>query len=212
MLAVRSNVQHRLSLSLADRKQATVQIMRSHPNWSDRVVASKSWLTPKTVGAIRRRSAEEVAHPNSRIGRDGRVRPADASARCLLARRFLTDKADPSVREIARAVGIAPSTMHRIRQSMKCRRRRAGVRLLRRRRAACAVRVGVAAGRSGVRRGPRERAGGAEEGPFGALQRSGPSLIRLLGAGPVTEDEWACLVDDVPGSLRRSRRRAREAA
>src|SRR3954464_4429872 len=56
VLAVESNVTHGLPLTTADRKHAAARIIASHPQWSDRVIASVSGLAPGTVAEIRRRA------------------------------------------------------------------------------------------------------------------------------------------------------------
>ncbi|MBZ9641723.1 ParB/RepB/Spo0J family partition protein, partial [Streptomyces sp. PSKA30] len=55
VLAVKLNVTHGLPLALADRKRAAERIVVSHPQWSDRRVASVTGIAPGTVGEIRRR-------------------------------------------------------------------------------------------------------------------------------------------------------------
>ncbi|WP_406464757.1 ParB N-terminal domain-containing protein [Streptomyces sp. NBC_01622] len=72
--AVQANVGHGLPLTLADRTTAATRIVRTHPDWSDRRVAGLAGLSPKTVGAIRTRSTEEIPQSTVRVGRDGRVR------------------------------------------------------------------------------------------------------------------------------------------
>lgn len=74
VLAVQSNVAHGLPLSLAERGAAAARIVRSHAQWSDRMIASVTGLSPKTVGVIRVGSSEEIPQSDVRIGRDGRVR------------------------------------------------------------------------------------------------------------------------------------------
>ncbi|MEU7059066.1 ParB/RepB/Spo0J family partition protein [Streptomyces sp. NPDC046197] len=72
--AVQANVGHGLPLTLADRTAAATRIVRTHPDWSDRRIAALAGLSPKTVGAVRARSSEEIPQTTLRIGRDGRVR------------------------------------------------------------------------------------------------------------------------------------------
>ena len=110
VLAVEANTANGLPLSLADRRAAAARILRTHPDRSDRWIALVSGLAATTVGAIRRCSTAEIPRSNSRIGRDGRVRPLDGSAGRRLAGELM--RADPSrsLRDIARAAGIAPST------------------------------------------------------------------------------------------------------
>lgn len=111
VLAVEANRAHGLPLSLADRKAAAARIIRTHPLRSDRWIARVSGLAATTVGALRRCSSVGDERSNTRIGRDGRHRPIDSS----VGRRQAADlmRADPSrsLRAVARAVGIAPSTV-----------------------------------------------------------------------------------------------------
>src|SRR5262249_14449183 len=75
VLAVELNHAHGLPLSQADRGAAAARIVRSHPHWSDRMIASRTGLSAKTVGGIRARASVEIPQSHARIGRDGRVRP-----------------------------------------------------------------------------------------------------------------------------------------
>ncbi|WUS51380.1 ParB/RepB/Spo0J family partition protein [Streptomyces mirabilis] len=72
--AVQANVGHGLPLTLAERTAAATRIVRTHPDWSDRRIAGLAGLSPKTVGAVRARSTEEIPQSTVRVGRDGRVR------------------------------------------------------------------------------------------------------------------------------------------
>jgi ParB-like chromosome segregation protein Spo0J len=74
VLAVQANVAHGLPLTLADRTAAAVRIIRSFPQWSDRRIAAITGLSPKTIGAVRSRSTEEIPQLSVRVGRDGRAR------------------------------------------------------------------------------------------------------------------------------------------
>lgn len=71
--AVRANVLQGLPLSLADRKAAAARILRRHPNWSDRAVAKTAGLSDKTVGGVRRATAD-IPQLTVRVGQDGRNR------------------------------------------------------------------------------------------------------------------------------------------
>lgn len=74
VVAVQANVTHGLPLTHAERVAAATRIVNSHPQWSDRLIASHTGLSPKTVGAVRSRSSEEFPQSDVRVGRDGRVR------------------------------------------------------------------------------------------------------------------------------------------
>ncbi|WP_226961845.1 MULTISPECIES: hypothetical protein [Streptomyces] len=120
VVAVRLNTRHGLALSQRDRSAAALRIMRSHPTWSDRRIASVAGISPATVGAIRRRSTDQSGQLNSpRVGRDGRVRPVDAADGRERARRFLVEHPEASLREIAAAAGIAPATAKDVRERVR---------------------------------------------------------------------------------------------
>ncbi|MEU9608302.1 ParB/RepB/Spo0J family partition protein [Streptomyces sp. NPDC048057] len=120
VLAVRANVAHGLPLSLGDRKAAASRILRAHPRWSDRSIGSVAGLSPKTVGAIRRRSAEEDPRLNGvhRVGRDGRTHPASATAGRLHASRLISERPHASLREIANSAGISLGTAQDVRKRL----------------------------------------------------------------------------------------------
>ncbi|WP_326718387.1 MULTISPECIES: ParB N-terminal domain-containing protein [unclassified Streptomyces] len=115
VLAVKSNITHGLPLSPADRKAAAVSIFASHPEWSDRAVAMAVGVSDKTVSALRGSSTAEHAQSNSRVGRDGRVRPLNSAARRRQAAEMLTERPDAALREVARATGLSPATVRDVR-------------------------------------------------------------------------------------------------
>ncbi|UWS69865.1 ParB/RepB/Spo0J family partition protein [Streptomyces noursei] len=120
VLAVESNVQHGLPLTLSDRTAAAGRIVKSHPEWSDRAVAAATGLAAKTVAAIRRRSAtEEVPQLHTRIGRDGKARPVNSAEGRRLASTLLMEKPDASLREVAKAAGISTGTVRDVRQRLQ---------------------------------------------------------------------------------------------
>ncbi|MCX4970721.1 ParB N-terminal domain-containing protein [Streptomyces sp. NBC_00654] len=113
VLAVEANIRHGLPLSLADRKRAAVHIIGTHPQWSDRRVASATGISACTVADLRRRGGDSGAE--ARIGRDGRVRPADGSGRRTLAAELIRSDPDLSLRQVAKQVGISPETVRDVR-------------------------------------------------------------------------------------------------
>lgn len=117
VVAVRANTAHGLPLTLADRRAAAARLLRHHPDWSDRAIAEIAGLAHKTVSAIRRSSGEHP-QPDTRRGRDGRLRPANAAERRIQARRLILERPDASLREIARAVGMSPTTVLAVRDGV----------------------------------------------------------------------------------------------
>ncbi|MET9632592.1 ParB/RepB/Spo0J family partition protein [Lentzea sp. NPDC006480] len=120
VLAVEANTANGLPLSVADRKAAAARIITTHPARSDRWIALVSGLTASTVGEIRRRSTVDGARSNTRIGRDGRRRPLDSSDGRRLAGELMRADPDRSLRDIAKAAGIAPSTVLDVRNRISC--------------------------------------------------------------------------------------------
>ncbi|MGW5049939.1 streptomycin biosynthesis protein [Actinokineospora sp. NPDC004072] len=118
VLAVEANVVNGLPLTLADRKAAAARIVATHPSRSDRWIALVSGLAATTVSAIRRCSTVSGRQSNTRVGRDGRLRPLDSSERRRLAGELISADPSRSLRDIARAVGIAPSTVLDVRNRL----------------------------------------------------------------------------------------------
>ncbi|MEU7580873.1 helix-turn-helix domain-containing protein [Streptomyces sp. NPDC041068] len=125
--SVAANTRHGLPLTLKDRRAAVVRILASHPHWSDRAIAAVSGVSPKTVGAARkRRSSEDFPHSNegddggketARVGRDGRVRPLDMPQRREKARLLLAEHPQATLRDVAEEAGVSISTVHRLRRA-----------------------------------------------------------------------------------------------
>jgi ParB-like chromosome segregation protein Spo0J len=118
VLAVMTNVSHGLPLSKSDRAAAAARIISTHPQWSDRAVAAATALSDKTVSGIRGRSMSETPQSNSRLGRDGRVRPLDSGFRRQQAAAMLLERPDAGLRKVARATGLSPATVRDVRQRM----------------------------------------------------------------------------------------------
>jgi hypothetical protein len=76
VLAVRMNITHGLPLTRADRSAAALRIIGSHPQWSDRMIATATGLSAGTVAKARQRSTVSNAQSNTRVGKDGRARPS----------------------------------------------------------------------------------------------------------------------------------------
>lgn len=118
VLAVELNRAHGLPLSRADRRAAAHRIIKLHPEWSDRRIASIAGLAAATVGSIRRCSTVQSEQSNTRVGKDGRARPSDGGAGRRRAGELLTQNPGASLRDIARAAGISPATVRDVRDRL----------------------------------------------------------------------------------------------
>jgi hypothetical protein len=119
VLAVKSNIVHGLPLSLADRKAAAQRIVKSHPQWSDRMIAAVSGLTAKTIAEIRVHTSGGCPQGDERIGRDGRSRPIDWVSGRLLASDLIINNPRLSLRQVAREAGISPETVRDVRNRLR---------------------------------------------------------------------------------------------
>lgn len=117
--AVQENIAHGLPLSRADRRAAAERIIASHPHLSDRAIGHSVGLAAKTVADSRRKSGEEIPQSTARVGRDGKVRPRDGGAGRRRAAELLTQQPDASLRDVARAAGIAPATVLDVRKRLE---------------------------------------------------------------------------------------------
>lgn len=120
VVAVSENIRHGLPLSTADRKAAAGRIIDSYPEWSDRMVASVTGLSAKTVATVRRQMALG-SKPRAllyTVGRDGRVRPRDSAQRREFARSLMIEDPDCSLRKVARIAGISPETARDVRNRL----------------------------------------------------------------------------------------------
>ncbi|GII93001.1 ParB/RepB/Spo0J family partition protein [Sinosporangium siamense] len=204
MLAVSANVTQGLPLTLADRTAAAARILSSHPHLSDRLIASTAGLSTKTVAAIRQCSTGETTQLNSRLGRDGKVRPLDASHGRTIASRAISNNPDLSLREIARIAGISVGTARDVRERM----RRGEDPIPRRHR--------ISAGYPAEKNAPVNNTGGdngtngtprAQRDRFLLSLRTDPSLrfseigralLRLLDANTLDAAQWDRLAAAVP--------------
>ncbi|MFJ9107706.1 ParB N-terminal domain-containing protein [Streptomyces sp. NPDC102283] len=119
VLAVSANVAQGLPLTLADRTAAASRILSSHPHFSDRLIASTAGLSTKTVAAIRQRTTGEMTQLHTRLGRDGKVRPLDASHGRMTASQAIVNDPGLSLRAIARIAGISVGTARDVRERMR---------------------------------------------------------------------------------------------
>ncbi|MEO3752505.1 ParB N-terminal domain-containing protein [Streptomyces sp. B6B3] len=119
VLGVRLNIQHGLPLSREDRLAAARRIMASHPDWSDRLIASATGLAASTVAGLRRRSTDIAEQSNRRIGQDGRVRPLSAAEGRRRAADIMAREPAASLRDVAARAGIALGTAKDVRDRLR---------------------------------------------------------------------------------------------
>jgi len=116
VLAVNLNSSHGLPLSRRERATAAERILRSHPQWSDRMIAGITGLSAGTIGNLRQESTDPDAPPVARIGKDGRARPVDSAAGRSRARQLLAERPTASIRSIAKEAGVSASTVLNVRR------------------------------------------------------------------------------------------------
>ncbi|MEV0368828.1 streptomycin biosynthesis protein [Streptomyces sp. NPDC050636] len=117
--AVRLNTSRGLPLTRADRAAAVTRILGTHPQWSDRLIASAAGVTAGTVAAARRCSTAQDGQLNMRRGRDGRLRPVDPAEGRRRAGRLLAVQPDATLRQIADEAGIALATARDVRERVR---------------------------------------------------------------------------------------------
>jgi hypothetical protein len=204
--AVQMNSAHGLPLSQADRSAAARRILNSFPQWSNSVIASVVGLSDKTIAALRERATSETPGSHARIGNDGRVRPINPVNGRLRAGEFIEKNPDASLREIAKAAGIAVGTARDVRQRLRDgqdpfpRRLRsddddAG----RNRMSASGSAMDEAEAPAPVIPAPREDLMATlRNDPSLRLTESGRMILRLLDAHILDESHWERLVGSVP--------------
>jgi ParB-like chromosome segregation protein Spo0J len=116
--AVKANVAHGKPLTLAEREAAATKLLSMHPDWSNRMVAHICGISDKTVGRMRKSSAEVPQSP-VRIGRDGRHRPVDAQLLRNEIATALRRRPHAKAEEVARAIGTSPSTVRDVRKRLQ---------------------------------------------------------------------------------------------
>jgi ParB-like chromosome segregation protein Spo0J len=119
VLAVRMNITHGLPLTYAERTAAALRIIGSHPQWSNRMIATATGLSAGTIAKARQRSSAYDAQSNTRVGKDGRERPLTAAEGRRKAGALLLEKPTASIRAIADEAGVSPSTVHDVRQRLR---------------------------------------------------------------------------------------------
>ncbi|GGO10754.1 hypothetical protein GCM10010116_21600 [Microbispora rosea subsp. aerata] len=216
LLAVRENIKHGLPLSTADREMAVIRILTSQPHWSDRAIAAVTGLSAKGVAEIRRRSTASASQMNTRMGRDGRVRPLDGAQGRIRASRIISRQPELSLREIAREAGISVATAKDVRERIRQGRDPLTERHRSRQRAAAADayetrQEGRQAAGTAVRT-TRPALGNSDwpsvrdkmrKDPTLKYSTSGLAFLRWFDTHAFDSMEWVTLLDAVPAHWRR---------
>ncbi|MEV0253857.1 streptomycin biosynthesis protein [Streptomyces sp. NPDC050732] len=206
VLAVESNVTHGLPLTTADRKRAAARIIASHPQWSDRMIASVSGIAPGTVADLRRRAPGGRQGDESRIGHDGRVRPINGAEGRRLAGELIAENPGLSLRQVARVAAISPETVRDVRNRMM-------------RGEDPVPQRGKQANRDDRATAPRiprpsavpdrdaaqDRAAAVKRlkaDPALRFSEIGRTLLRLLSIHTISREEWDQIIDKVPPHCR----------
>jgi ParB-like chromosome segregation protein Spo0J len=116
-LAIEANVKHGKPLSRGERRAAASNLLYAFPERSDRWVAEVCGLSHTTVALVRR--GLSLTEGRVRTGRDGRRRPVDKLAGQVAVARAITENPATSVRQMAGAAGVAPSTVQRARARLR---------------------------------------------------------------------------------------------
>ncbi|MFI0373198.1 ParB N-terminal domain-containing protein [Actinomadura sp. 1N219] len=114
VLAVSANLAHGLPLSFAERKAAAARVLGTHPQWSDRVIASLTGISARTVADVRGGLGDSGAG-QARVGRDGRSRPVDGAEGRRAAAEIMEREPGLSLRQVARRAGISHETARDVR-------------------------------------------------------------------------------------------------
>ena len=115
--AVSANSQHGLPLTYAQRKAAAGRLLDLAPDWSNRRVARACGLSEATVRRMTRPGAS-TTQVDTRTGSDGKAYPTTGDA-VETARALLASEPHSSDRAIARAAGLSPTTVGRLRRTAR---------------------------------------------------------------------------------------------
>jgi len=201
ILAVRANIKHGLPLTTSDRVAAANRLMSNNPHLSNRAIASITGVGSTTVAAIRARSTAQHEQLHSRIGLDGRVRPVDGAAGRMAAFAMMAANPQASLREIARTVGISPSTVRDVRERL----RQGEHPLVPSQREAqrdddpvLDTGTGDAGDREASIRTLVMALGTLRQDPALRLNEAGRSLLRWMSLCPADDESWERLLNGVP--------------
>ncbi|MCZ7421936.1 MULTISPECIES: ParB N-terminal domain-containing protein [unclassified Micromonospora] len=119
VLTVSLNTKHGLPLTRQDRLAATARILRTHAHLSDAALAGICGVSDKTVAKIRRQLFDpEKSGVEQRVGRDGRRRAVESGAARVRAAEIIRRNPVASLRQVAAAVRLSPSTVKDVRDRL----------------------------------------------------------------------------------------------
>ncbi len=210
VLAVQLNVGHGLPLTLNERRAAARRIVLSHPHWSDRAIAKRTGLNPKTVGRIRDQSDVETVAEGRRVGSDGKSRPVSSVEARRSAAALLLANPKISLREVSRKSGLSVGTVRDVRKRVDQGQDPVPERLRRQGgKGAVIPAAAVSALRSTGRVSQvseRTDAGNAGElvrklarDPSLRATEAGRVLLRMLMVTEVDRDQWEEILRTIPG-------------
>jgi ParB-like chromosome segregation protein Spo0J len=120
VLAMQANRLHGLPLTRVDRICGAKRVLASHPDWSDRAVASVAGLSAKSVASIRKSVTDEgMSALGKRLGRDGKrhpIAPAEGRRRTV---EYITAHPDAPLRQIAREADVSLGTAQDIKEKLR---------------------------------------------------------------------------------------------
>lgn len=191
--AVRANVTHGKPLTLAEREAAAGKLLEMHADWSNRLIGHVCGLSDKTVGRLRKTTAE-LPQLSSRVGRDGRHRPVDSRPLRNEIAEALRARPDSNPEELAQLLSTSASTVRDVRNRLQ------------RGDSPTPSERGVKAGdqqrsastkSNGARRAVSAAIEWRDDRAILALPR-GTELAEWLDQTKIRASRWASLVDEIP--------------
>jgi ParB-like chromosome segregation protein Spo0J len=116
--AVKANVTHGKPLTLSEREAAAKKLLVMHGDWSNRLIASVCGLSDKTIGRVRKTTADDP-QLTARVGRDGRYRRVDSRPLRDQIAAALRAEPDANAEDLARMLSTSPSTVRDVRKRLR---------------------------------------------------------------------------------------------
>jgi ParB-like chromosome segregation protein Spo0J len=119
--SVKSNHDHGLPLTFAERSTAAARMVELYPDWSDRVIANACAVHESVIAGLRP-TARDAQLDGKRTGADGKRRPAtkaDQQAKRKVIADVLEKNPDWSLHRVAEFAGASPMTVASVRTEME---------------------------------------------------------------------------------------------